>query len=50
MIFIISIDHVSSTHFQELNKERAKAAANLRSLQERAEEKLRMELEQKVQI
>lgn len=32
---------------KELNKERAKAAANLRSLQERAEEKLRMELEQK---
>lgn len=33
---------------QELKRERAKAAATIKSLQEKMEEKLRMELEQKV--
>jgi len=33
---------------QKLEKERAKAAAALNSLQEKAEEKLKMELEEKV--
>lgn len=34
--------------FQELNQERAKLAATIKSLQEKAEEKLKTELEQKV--
>jgi hypothetical protein len=34
--------------FQELKRERAKAALALKSLQEKLEEKLKMELEQKV--
>ena len=34
--------------FQELNKERAKLVATIKSLQEKAEEKLKTELEQKV--
>lgn len=35
---------------QELNKERLKAAAALKSLQEKLEEKLKTELEQKVSL
>lgn len=34
--------------FQEVKRERAKAAAAIRGLQEKMEEKLRVELEQKV--
>lgn len=34
--------------FQELNDERVKSAATIKSLQEKAEEKLKNELEQKV--
>ena len=35
-------------HFQELKRERTKAATAVKSLQEKLEEKLRMELEEKV--
>ena len=41
-------DLLISKHFQELNKERAKAAATIKQLQEKAEEDLKMELERKV--
>jgi len=36
--------------FQEIKRERAKAAAAIKTLQERMEEKLRVELDQKVCI
>ena len=41
---------VTTLAFQEIKREKAKAAAAIRTLQEKMEEKLRMELEQKVDI
>lgn len=37
-------------HFQQLMRERTKAAAAIKSIQEKMEEKLRVELEQKVHL
>lgn len=53
VIMFLSFSYVASwdfIHSQELKRERAKAAAALKSLQEKLEEKFQKELEQKVHI
>lgn len=44
------LEYIAFIFFQELKRVRAKAAAALKSLQEKLEEKLKTELEKKVKI